>query len=934
MDNASDFSPERLIDDLIASSGVPYVEGEEITDRYLNRAIGACCTEDYGRRLILSNPVRDLIARYAPADTPRMNCILQEQRRQFLNELASITRRALPPKVPISAELSLPSQVPTQAEPMMLPKSPMQAQSPRPPDLPNWNGPVQPGDAPMSANPSFAGQDSTVISNGYEPIAVSSRAPVTAGWNTQARIPGAVLEAALSYAQGGIPVFPCNPHNKRPLTEHGFKDATTDPERIRSWWREHPQAMIGVPTGSVSGVFVIDLDVDEEKNIDGRKVYKDLFLKNGGTPDTIAQETPRGGLHLLFRDEGLGIKSSVGKLGPGIDVRGHGGYIIIAPSVMTGGKAYQWEDRGKGAGFAGAAPAPEWLLDLCLERKRQPEAKRADAAPSQHDQTVSADQTPPSAAAAAVLEQECNTVAAAPEGTRNDTLNKAAFKLGQSIAMGELDRGMVERYLTAACVKNGLISPKGNGLREVNQTIKSGIDSGLREQASAQHVFGTHPDEWQDSYAYIEPLKEFVDLKSSNLQRYDLQAFKLKFPQFSPWAPRTNAVIRYLQGTRKTVCDGYTYLPGSPRLVDQNSRRLLNRWSPGLALLDRVISDSEIQPWLDHLKYLVSDPEEGAVVLDWMAHLVQRRSPKANFSILLGGVEGIGKSLLFDPIVRFLGYENVRTTSEVEIKDKYTSWVAERELVMMEEIRGLSEEVMNRLKMYIAAPPYMVPVNEKNIKHYETSNVARFVAFTNSERALQLNAHDRRWFVLWSGAETREPDYYTELAKWFEVNAVLIGSWLAQRDLSGFAAQGKAPMTAAKGEMQLDALGSLDYWVHEAIANKAPPFETDLISVEDVISRMSRLPWEARRNLRPEANEKSISMALKKAGATKLERVSLGKKLETTGANRTVLWAIRGQAMVRDLRPEKLVEIFWKQRKERVDNRDVVELFGNTVEVP
>jgi hypothetical protein len=166
---------------------------------------------------------------------------------------------------------------------------------------------------------------------------------------------------------------------------------------------------------------------------------------------------------------------------------------------MTGGKAYQWGDPGKGPGFAGAAPTPEWLLDLCLEG--------ADAAPSQRDQTASADQTPPSAAAAAVLEQECNTVAAAPEGTRNDTLNKAAFKLGQSIAMGELDRGMVERYLTAACVKNGLISPKGNGLREVNQTVKSGIEAGLREQQSAQHVFGTHPDEWQDSYAYIEPLK-------------------------------------------------------------------------------------------------------------------------------------------------------------------------------------------------------------------------------------------------------------------------------------------------------------------------------------------------------------------------------------------------------------------------------------------
>ena len=264
---------------------------------------------------------------------------------------------------------------------------------------------------------------------------------------------------------------------------------------------------------------------------------------------------------------------------------------------------------------------------------------------------------------------------------------------------------------------------------------------------------------------------------------------------------------------RKTVCDGYTYLPGSPRLVDQNGRRLLNRWSPGLALLDRVISDGEIRPWLDHLKYLVPDPEKEPLFSTGWLTLCNAGLRRQTFQSCSAGVKGIGKSLLFDPIVRFLGSENVRTTSEVEIKDKYTSWVAERELVMMEEIRGLSDEVMNRLKMYIAAPPYMVPVNEKNIKHYETPNVARFVAFTNSEYALQLNAHDRRWFVLWSGAEAQEPDYYTELAKWFEVNAVLIGSWLAQRDLSGFAAQGKAPMTAAKGEMQLDALGSLDYWV-------------------------------------------------------------------------------------------------------------------------
>ena len=689
--------------------------------------------------------------------------------------------------------------------------------------------------------------------------------------------------------------------------------------------------MIGVPTGPISGVFVLDLDVDPQKGVDGRKAYKELWIDNGGPPETIFQVTPRGGLHFIFRDEGSGIRNSAGKLGPGIDVRGDGGYIIIAPSVMTGGNAYRWIAGGKGPGLRGAMRAPEWLLDLCLGRKRPQDVKPAEVSPGQEDPTAATIPVPRSAAAGAALEWECTTVAEAVEGTRNDTLNKAAFKLGSLIAVGELDRNLVERDLTAACVKNGLISPKGRGLRQVRQTVKSGIEAGLREHEKATGIFETtQGDEWQSGFAYIEPLKEFVDLNSPNLQRYDLQAFKLKFPQFSPWAPRTNAVIRYLQGVKKTICDGYTYLPGASRIVNQDGRRLLNRWSPGLAILDRAINDDEIRPWLDHLQYLIPDFEERRVVLDWMAHLIKRQFPKANFAILLGGIEGIGKSLAFDPIVRVLGPENVRTTSEVEIKDKYTSWVAERELVMMEEIRGLSEEVMNRLKMYIAAPPYKVPVNEKNIKHYEVPNVARFVAFTNSEYALQLNAHDRRWYVLWSQAEPRGREYYVGLANWLEKNSAAVGSWLAQRDLTGFAAQDRAPITAAKREMQVEALGSLDYWVHEAIANKAPPFETDLISVEDVISRLSRSPWEARRNLRPEMNEKSISMALKKAGALKLDRVSLGKELDTTGTSRTVLWAIRGQAMLKDLRPAKLVEIFWKQRDERINNPDLSAILDGT----
>jgi hypothetical protein len=330
-------------------------------------------------------------------------------------------------------------------------------------------------------------------------------------------------------------------------------------------------------------------------------------------------------------------------------------------------------------------------------------------------------------------------------------------------------------------------------------------------------------------------------------------------------------------------------------------------------LLERTVTDEEIRPWLDHVEYIITDAVEREVFFDWLAHLVQRQKPKANFAVLIGGAQGIGKNLMIEPIIRVLGPGNARSAAEPEIKDKYTTWLAERELVIMEEIYGLSEEAMNRLKMYIAAPPHTVPVNEKHVKHYEVPNVARFLAFTNQKSALQLSDDDRRWFIVWSSAEPKDARYYITFAGWCEQNVILIGSWLAQRDITAFAAQARAPLTAAKREMfadSLGSLGSLDYYVHQAIADGRQPFDDDLISVEDVVSR---LPFELR-DLRPVPNEKSMAVALRKVGARKLERVSLGRKLESTGANRTVLWAIRRQSMYAGMENKELVALFWKQR--------------------
>src|SRR5262249_26918109 len=223
------------------------------------------------------------------------------------------------------------------------------------------------------------------------------------------------LEAALDYARCGIRVFPCNPIDKRPLTPNGFKDATRDETQILAWWQQYPNAMIGVPMGPASGLWAIDLDLDPAKKIDGKATLDRLVAQRGPLPQTWVSVTPRGGQHLIFAwDPNVDIRNSASKIGPGIDVRGNGGYICLPPSLYATGGAYQWEPSGP----QNAALAPLWLVALAKATKAKAWARAA-------------------------LDRECKNVAAALRGTRNNTLNTAAFNLGHIVGGGALDEQQV-----------------------------------------------------------------------------------------------------------------------------------------------------------------------------------------------------------------------------------------------------------------------------------------------------------------------------------------------------------------------------------------------------------------------------------------------------------------------------------------------------------
>jgi hypothetical protein len=187
-----------------------------------------------------------------------------------------------------------------------------------------------------------------------------------------------MMTAALDYAARGlltIPTWPldaggactcpkagtsdCSP-GKHPLSDlvpRGLKDGTTDAATIRQWWALWPDANVAIVTGAASGLIVLDIDA----GAGGYDTIATLEAEHGELPATWAVETGGGGLHLYFQHPGGYVPNSAGRYGPGLDVRGDGGYIVAPPSLHRSGRRYRWAEHWHPDRLALAWP-PGWLM--------------------------------------------------------------------------------------------------------------------------------------------------------------------------------------------------------------------------------------------------------------------------------------------------------------------------------------------------------------------------------------------------------------------------------------------------------------------------------------------------------------------------------------------------------------------------------------------
>lgn len=183
--------------------------------------------------------------------------------------------------------------------------------------------------------------------------------------------PGAVWTHALELTSTyGLAILPLRPGLKVPATSHGVKDASNQREQVRAWSAMMPSANIGIAAGGSLRLLVLDVDGPAG----------DVALARfGPLPPTWTAITPKGGRHFYFTapDDGAPLGNTARTLGPELDTRGSGGYVVAPPSILADGRRYTW--------LPGCSPADLYraaLPDAILEALRTPSHRYSAVATS------------------------------------------------------------------------------------------------------------------------------------------------------------------------------------------------------------------------------------------------------------------------------------------------------------------------------------------------------------------------------------------------------------------------------------------------------------------------------------------------------------------------------------------------------------------------
>lgn len=318
---------------------------------------------------------------------------------------------------------------------------------------------------------------------------------------------------------------------------------------------------------------------------------------------------------------------------------------------------------------------------------------------------------------------------------------------------------------------------------------------------------------------------EFCDLTACSITEVSDPDSKAK-PRKVP-----NAALWKRDAIRKTV-HARTFHAGAGEICrDPDGELALNSWRA----IQRRAASADIQPFLDHVAYLVEDAAEREVFLDWLAHIEQRPGELPHYGWLhIAANTGTGRNWLASVLARvWRGYVAPNVDLPALLESQFNDALAGRVLALVDEVQEGGGEnpfrYANRLKSLVNAEERAI--NPKCRRPYREHNACRWLVFSNHENALPLNDTDRRWRVVRHKAAPRSPDDYVQLYALLAdaefINAV--GVFLRERAISKFKPGERPPMndakraavTASKSQIQQAAEQIIARWPTGIIANAA-----------------------------------------------------------------------------------------------------------------
>jgi Family of unknown function (DUF5906) len=334
---------------------------------------------------------------------------------------------------------------------------------------------------------------------------------------------------------------------------------------------------------------------------------------------------------------------------------------------------------------------------------------------------------------------------------------------------------------------------------------------------------------------------------------------------------------------QNNAAEQMTWCPGLPMIIpdqliseggwiDRPGVRCFNLYRPPTI----VLGDPRLAGrWLDHVNLVF--PDDADHIIKWLAHRVQHPEQKINHALVLGGLQGIGKDTLLEPVKHAIGPWNFSEVSPQQTCGRFNGFL-KSVILRISEARDLGDsdrfKFYDHTKAYTAAPPDVLRVDEKNLREHAILNCCGVILTTNYKTdGIYLPADDRRTYVAWSELtkDDFEAAYWADLYAWYDVAGTQhVAAYLAGLDLSGFNPKAPPPKTAAFWEIVDASRAPEDAELADVLdALKSPP----AVTLQQII-RNAREPfneWLAdRRNSRliPHRLEECGYVAVRNEAAT------------------------------------------------------------------